>query len=474
LRPLPQGQALSRIDLNLVWVASQLLTTLGFGLALVLLAHLLKSRKSTSSTIAWLLIIIFMPYVGVPLYMMLGGRKMRKRAGRKEQVYHHRRRAPEETTGGPAERILQSFGVPPASSGNKVSLVTSGEEAYRVLIDLIDRAERSIHITTYILGKDEVGAAIVERLARRAAEGIAVRLLLDDVGSWRVGRRFLAPLVEAGAQVAYFMPMLHLPFRGRTNLRNHRKVVVVDGRHALTGGMNLALEYMGPTPDPARWRDFSVTVSGTAVADLAELFRSDWKFATHQDLPRDEHPTPAEGEPSIVQVVASGPDVAGDPLYESLVSVMFSAQRRIWVVTPYFIPDETLARALELAARRGVDVRLVVPARSNHLMADLARASYLRQVKDAGGFTLLYKPGMVHAKVVLIDSDLAVIGSANMDMRSLFLNYEASLYLYTRPQIDATAAWIQALMLECVSSLPTRNRASELAADVVRLLSPLL
>ena len=275
-------------DSNLFWLSSQLLTTLGFVLGIILVAHLLKSQRSTSSTIAWLLIIVLVPYLGVPLYLMIGGRKMRRRAESKEQVYHRRRTPPSETSGGPAERILQSFGIPPATSGNRVEPVTSGEEAYRLLLELIDKAERSIHITTYILGRGPVGQAIIDRLAKRAADGVSVRLLLDSVGSWRVGRRFVSPLTAAGARVAFFMPMLHLPFRGRTNLRNHRKIVVVDGRHALTGGMNLAEDYMGPTPDPKRWGDFSLVISGPAVLDLAELFRSDWKFATGETITKEE------------------------------------------------------------------------------------------------------------------------------------------------------------------------------------------
>ncbi|AGA29205.1 cardiolipin synthase [Singulisphaera acidiphila] len=460
---------------NLFWLSWQLLTTLGFVLGIMLVAHLLKSQRSTSSTIAWLLVIVLVPYLGVPLYLMIGGRKMRRRAESKEQVYHRRRKLPSETSGGPAERILQSFGIPPATSGNRVELVTSGEEAYRLLLDLIDKAEHSIHITTYILGRGPVGEAIIERLAQRAADGVSVRLLLDDVGSWRVGRKFVSPLTAAGAKVAFFMPMLHLPFRGRTNLRNHRKIVVVDGQHALTGGMNLAEEYMGPTPDPERWRDFSLVSSGPAVLDLADLFRSDWKFATGETIAKEEEsPYAVESNGSIAQVVASGPDVSGDPLYAALVSVAFAAKWRIWVVTPYFIPDETLARALELAARRGVDVRVIVPDQSNHGMADLARVSYLRQIQNAGGQVLLYQPGMVHAKVVLIDHDLAIVGSANMDMRSLFLNYEVAVFLYSQPQVDATAAWIETLMSQSQRGLSERGRFTQLAEDVVRLLSPLL
>ena len=274
---------------------------------------------------------------------------------------------------------------------------------------------------------------------------MAVRLLLDDVGSWRVRRRFLAPLIEAGAQVAYFMPMLHIPFRGRANLRNHRKLVIVDGRIALAGGMNLAWPYIGPPGSPDLWRDLSMVVEGPAVSELEALFASDWRFTTGRDPTRAGRPGPDPGPPgmesSVVQVVASGPDVAGDPLYESLLALIFAARDRIWIVTPYFVPDEMLARALTLAARRGVDVRLIVPERSNHMTADLARAGYLRDLHKAGGRVLLYTPVMLHAKAVVFDDQLAVIGSANMDMRSLFLNYEVALYVSSPAQVDEVAAW---------------------------------
>jgi len=470
-----EGNVPSQHSQEFYWILSPLLTYLGFLLALVLLARMLRTQRSPASTIAWLLIILLVPYVGVPLYLMLGGRKMRMRAGQKEPVYHFRRISHNGSVIGPAERVLQSYGVPPATPGNRVSALPSGEDAYRHLLELIDNAKTSIHITTYILGRDKVAEAIVARLAARAREGVEVRLLLDSVGSWRVRRRFLAPLYEAKAKVAFFMPVFHTPFRGRANLRNHRKIVVIDGRHALTGGMNLAEEYMGPTPSPKRWRDFSLAISGPAVADLAALFRSDWKFTTGEDVTTDAAPPPPlEGEQSVAQVVASGPDVAGDPLFESLVSLIFTATSRIWVVTPYFVPDETLARALDLAARRGVDVRLVVPEQSNHLMADLARASYVRELHSSGGQILLFEPVMLHAKVVLIDDHLAIVGSANMDMRSLFLNYEVALFLTSREEIEETAAWIESLMAESHAGLPIGGTYRALAEDVVRLLSPLL
>ena len=221
---------------------------------------------------------------------MFGGRKTRKMAGHKARVYRPTGNPRQDAPCGMTERILRSYGVPPATAGNAVAVVTSGEEAFRRLVALIDGARETIHITTYILGRDPVGAEIVTRLAAKAADGIAVRLLLDDVGSWRVGRKFLAPLTAAGARVAFFMPMIHLPFRGRANLRNHRKILVVDGRRAIAGGMNLAEEYMGPAPDPKRWRDLAVTVEGSAARDLDDLFHSDWQLATGEDLPREDRP----------------------------------------------------------------------------------------------------------------------------------------------------------------------------------------
>ena len=459
------------------WFLSNVLTILGFLLALALLGNVLRQRRPPVSTIAWLLTILLLPYVGVPLYLMIGGRKIRRMARRKQPVYLKLEDIPVGELGGATERVLQSHAVPPASDGNCVTLLINGEESYHELIQLIDEAQHSIHITTYILGRDAVGKSIMERLARRASAGVTVRLLLDSVGSWRVSRRFLAPLTDAGAKVAFFMPVVHIPFRGRANLRNHRKIILADDRRALVGGMNLAEEYMGPTRQPQRWRDLMVKVEGPAVVDLANLFHSDWKFATGEDLGRRRLTPRSADSPRCdtpVQVVASGPDVVGDPLYDALVSALFAAKKRIWVVTPYFVPDETLARALELAARRGIDVRLILPLHSNHISADLARSSYIRQIHEAGGSILLFRPVMIHAKVLLIDDELAVIGTANMDMRSLFLNYEVALFLYSREQVQATARWVETLIVESRQGLPRPTWARELAEDVGRLLAPLL
>src|SRR5262249_47011254 len=238
-------------------------------------------RRSPSSTIAWLLIILLLPYVGVPLYVMFGGRKMNPLARRKERIYSLPPGIAEVDSAGEAtERLLASYGVPPARAGNRFSLVCDGADAYGRVVRMIDEARATIHITTYILGGDEGSRAVIDHLTRRAEEGVAVRLLIDDLGSWRLRRRSLARLSAAGAQGAVVRPGLHVPCRGRAQLRNHRKLIVVDGRVALTGGMNLAWPYMGPPSAQALWLDIAAVVEGPAVADLEAVFASDWKFAT--------------------------------------------------------------------------------------------------------------------------------------------------------------------------------------------------
>lgn len=461
------------------WISAELTTLLGFALAVVFIAYIIRQKRSPASTLAWLLVVVLMPYVGVPLYIFFGGRKMSRMAAGKTPVYAGLAHRAAPALDLDAERLLRSFGVPEAKPGNAVEILETGEEAFTRILELIDEARSTLHVTTFILADDESGRAVLEALTRKAAEGVSVRLLLDDVGSWWLRRRTLAPLLKAGGRAAYFMPMFHLPFRGRANLRNHRKLVIADGREAVAGGMNLAASYIGLLPDPRRWRDLAVAVEGPAVADLEWLFRSDWKFATGEALADlraapgfDRPPTKSDG--ARVQVVASGPDVEGDPLYESLLSLIFFARRRVWIVTPYFVPDEMLVRSLVLATRRGVDVRLILPLRSNHPITDYAREAYIRELYEAGAEVLLYRPTMLHAKAVLFDDRLTVIGSANMDNRSMFLNYEVALYLFDEPRAADVARWIERLAAGCTVYEPKPGGLREIAENVVRLFAPLL
>ena len=460
-----------------VWLVPHISTILGFLLAVFLLSRILREHRPPASTMAWLLSILLVPYVGVPLYFLIGGRKHRRLAARKNQLYAAmlpRDDADALRALNPIERILLTGGAPRTSTGDRIQLWSSGEETFAKIMELFANAKTSIDVSTFILGGDPTGLAVVERLAARAAEGVRVRLLLDGLFLFRIKRKDLAKLTRAGGSVAVFMPLLRLPFRGPANLRNHRKIIVVDGEIAVVGGMNLADEYMGPFPRPDRWQDVALKIEGPAVAHIHNVFRSDWSFASGEPATPAAYPLLKRVGEANLQVVASGPDVAGDTYYDAILTALFQARERIWIATPYFIPDEAITRGLVLAARRGVDVMLIVPERSNHLTADIAGGSYLRQIERAGARVRPFRRGMMHAKVTLIDHDLAILGSANLDMRSLFLDYEIAAFIYTRPEIEHFEQWFQSLLRNCAPQLEEPGTVRSLAEDLGRLLAPLM
>jgi cardiolipin synthase len=319
----------------------------------------------------------------------------------------------------------------------------------------------------------------VEHLTRRARDGLEVRLLVDGLFMFRTSRRAMDELRRAGGRVAVFMPLVHVPFRGRSNLRNHRKIAVADGGRAIIGGMNIALEYMGPHPLEGRWRDVALSIKGGAAADLDALFRDDWAFASRERLeakaPDDSDVAPADenGSSASVRIVASGPDVETDTLYDAILFELFTAKERIFIATPYFVPDEAMVRALILACRRGIQVEVVLPIPSNHLMADLAGAPSLRMLQQVGARIRPYTAGMLHAKVIVVDRSLAAVGSANFDMRSLFLNYEVMALLYGKREVNLMADWFRLLAATCDDGLPSVGRLRIAAEDVAHLFSPL-
>jgi cardiolipin synthase len=290
------------------------------------------------------------------------------------------------------------------------------------------------------------------------------------------------PLRRAGGEIGRFMPVIPFTSRGSANLRNHRKVAVFDHRTALMGGRNLAREYMGPEPFPRRWRDLGAAIEGPAAYLLNEVFIADWCFATRQSPETLHAEIPAEafaacGE-SELQVVASGPDVPGDPLYEGIVAMIQEAEHSISIVTPYFIPDDVLFRSLIVKARAGRSVTLVIPARSNHRVADLARRQYLRELRRAGCRILVYTKGMLHAKAIIVDGRLGLFGSPNFDVRSLFVNFEVGVLAHSPGDMEAMKDWAAGLMAECVEAKPEPNRRRKIfgnvAEDISRLLAPLL
>lgn len=455
-----------------LWIASQLAMIGGLLLGALLVTNIVRQRGSPSAAISWLLVIVLVPYIGVPLYLLLGGRKTRRVASRKTRI-KLRQAGLKAALLTPPERLLLGDGIPPATEANRLTLHLTGEEIYSSLVNMIEGATRNIFISTFNLKNDEVGRDIVARLARRASAGVRVRLLLDSVGSLYTPRSALRPIAKAGGRYSFFLPVFRRPLGSHYNLRNHRKTVIVDGRYALAGGANIADEYMGPGPGSGRWRDLTFTLEGPAVAHCLDLFRFDWRFTTGEriHMPPARRPEPGD-DPGCakIQVVPSGPDVRGDPLYDVLLMQAFSALRRIWIVTPYFVPDEALLRALILAIRRGVDVRILVPRRSDHRLVDFAGRSYLHEIRDAGGSVLEF-PAMNHAKAVLVDSHLAMLGSANADIRSLLLNYEMGILVYSEEEIRAIEAWMQTLIRQSRPQVRRTRPIVQIGEGLARLLA---
>lgn len=460
---------------------TNLVTILGFLLALIIVRRVFAEKRNPSNFFAWFFVVIFFPVFGVPLYFMFGGRKSRKMTRIKSEITREAR----ELVGDSAEsdqleRSERKTGEG-VSNGNHFELLPDGEVAFARICEEIQNAEKTIHIATYILSKDPTGERIVELLEARAREGVQVRLLLDSVGSWyrTWGARYR--IRQAGGQVGMFMPVLPIQTQTSSNLRNHRKIAIFDGYRAITGGQNLDTRFLGATPDLARFKDFSVVTQGPAVAQLTRVFLADWAFAT-KTSPREFRDLlqykPEEAGNSTIEVIPSGPDMKSDLLWEQILRIIQEFKQSLIIITPYFIPDEVLYRSLIVKAHTGRHIRLVLPLESNHRLADIARFGYLKELHAAGVKILFYTPGMLHGKLILADDTLAMIGSANIDMRSLFVNFEIALVHYTEPDIASLTQWSEDVIKDSITYKEAVEKhgitPNKFVRDLVQLIVPLL
>jgi cardiolipin synthase len=413
----------------------------------VLGSHARRQRRHPSAAMAWVISLALIPYLALPLYLLFGSRKVPRDAAAHLPATAFKARA-SDTQAARFQHLAAAMGLPPASSYQQLEIHQDGQEALDGLRSVIASASRTLDLCTFLIGRDVLGKEVAELLMRRAQHGVQVRLLIDGIGIYLGGRVDLKRLSAAGVQVALFVSPLRSPLPGRTNLRNHRKMVIADGHRLWSGGRNLAAEYFVGDPasgqQDAPWIDLSFDVQGDIVGQAQAQFDQDWRFATQTVAPADPpvmRATPAS-DAKGAQLVASGPDQDDDTLYALLISSCFTAQARIMAVTPYFVPDAALLMALTLAARRGVVVDLVLPQKSNHTLADMARHAALREMSAAGARVWMV-PQMVHAKAIVIDHDLALAGSANLDERSLFLNYELMFAFFEPADIQRFAHWAE-------------------------------
>jgi cardiolipin synthase len=401
-----------------------------------------QERRSPTAAISWVMGLALVPYLMLPLYLAFGQRKL-------PVPVQPTAAAPPESAHWAAS-LLASFGLD-APAPAAVRFHADGRQSRDALWQLIDGARESLDICVFLVGNDAFGRAVLARLAARVRAGVRVRLMYDGMGHWVAPRRALRELAAAGAQIAVFRPLLSVGRIGPRNLRNHRKLAIADQQRLWAGGRNLAAEYFTGAHGHAPWLDLSFDLDGPVAVGAARQFAQDWVAASGRgsSSPAEvvpEFPVAARG--ALAQFLPSGPDQAEDTAHALLVTACFRAQHRLLAITPYFVPDASLQQALRLAARRGVKVTLVVPAVSNHQIADFVRGRPLRELAQAGARILLL-PVMSHAKAVVVDDTLAVSGSFNLDSRSLLLNYECAVVFYGAEEIRWLAEWIDAQTPQC-------------------------
>jgi cardiolipin synthase len=408
--------------------------------------HASGQRRHPSAALAWVLTITLLPYVGLPLYILLGTRKF-PRPMRKAPPAWRSHAADLQSC---AIATLEGMGLAPPMANQEIRFHRNGQAAWDELVALISGAQRTLDICTFLLANDATGKRVMRLLEERALSGVRVRLLLDAFGSWGTSRVKVRRLRAAGVELHWYRPLLHNPLRGQVNLRNHRKLVIADNQRLWSGGRNLATEYFTGGKNQPPWIDLSFSIDGPLAEQAQDLFNSQWPPDQSEGAAGNHKAVKAlPAGTSIVtgtvkhlaQMVPSGPDQSEDTFYDLLLTALYRAEQRVRAVTPYFVPDDALLTALCLAARRGVQVELVVPRHSNHRLADIARARALRDLVAAGGRVFL-APGMVHAKAILVDGALALGGSLNLDSRSLFLNFELMMAFYSSEDISALSHWM--------------------------------
>lgn len=458
------------------WLAvGWVLYVLGLGFWIIL------QKREPAATISWLVSLAALPYLGFAIYFFFGPQRIKRQRLRRDRSRTTLPTLPAGHTPDAAAielaRMSQAMTSLPPSTATSAQLLIDGATKYRQLNEAIAGAREHVHLEYYIFQPDRTGTALRDALIERVHAGVKVRLLMDAVGSASTRRKFLQPLLEAGGEVAWFHPLrIHWFWRRPwLNLRSHRKIVVIDGRIAFTGGINIADEEDESLGDNA-YRDLHLRLEGDVARSLQLVFLEDWAYATGKPAPHITFPASNPGN-VVAQVIVSGPDSPWEAIHRLHVSAIHAARRRVWLVTPYFVPGEAAMMALTSAALGGLDVRLLVPRNTDSRLVTHAARSYFDDLMAAGVKILEYGPRMLHSKALLCDDDLAIIGSANFDHRSFRLNFESSVMFRDRNLAADLALLIEHDCLSCTRVAPDRHRPlfrNRLPEAMARLLSPLL
>jgi cardiolipin synthase len=468
---------------------AQILAATYVAYLLLLACYIVLQKREPVATLSWILSLAALPYLGLFVFYLFGPQRIvrqRLRRGRsREGMEAYSAVCPPDAECTELARVGQATTGLPPSSATAVEWLVDGAATYAAILDAVAGAQRHVNLEYYIFEPDHAGTALRDALAERARAGVKVRLLLDAVGSSRIRRRFLQPLLDAGGEVVWFHPrQLLKPFkRPWLNLRTHRKLVLVDGTLAFTGGINIT-DAEDENRRPDAYRDLHMRITGHVVRSLQLVFLEDWIYASGQGKAHfdreDLFPSgmPGREDGTIqAQVLVSGPDSSWEAIHRMHVAAIQEASRRVWLVTPYFVPGEAARMALTSAALAGLDTRLLVPRRSDSLFVTLAARSYFDELLQAGVKIYEYGPRMLHTKAFIADDDTCIVGSANFDHRSFRLNFELSMLYHDRGLTAALETLLEQEFARATRVQPERRRPlwrHRLPEAFARLASPLL
>lgn len=453
--------------------------------------RILLTYRTTQGAIAWIIGLLGLPYIAVPMFLVFGrsrfgGYVKARRMGDKALTALLNRFERQTTSLSMPQQqhldrplqVLCKLGRQPFTEGNRCDLLKDGEATFDALIKAMENATSYILLEFYIVRSDKIGQRIKTTLEKKLSEGVQVWFLYDDVGSFGLPRAYLKELEKAGAKVASFGDGNIRRRRFQINFRNHRKLLVCDGKIGFVGGINLGDEYLGTVMNQEPWRDTHCRIEGPAVIGLQLAWLEDWNWASDEFPNLDWSPREKMPGDEQVLVLPTGPADTWETCTLFFLSCINNAQSRIWIASPYFVPDVQIVNALQLAALRGVDVRIMIPEKSDNLFVGLAAYSYLIQASQAGIGIYRYQPGFMHQKVVLVDDHYAAVGTANLDNRSMRLNFEIIAINTSQPFVGEVDAMLTEDLSHCrrmtEEDYQGRSLMFRLTCRAVRLLAPLL
>ena len=424
--------------INIVWI----------GLVIFL------ENKNPSRTVAWLLVLVLLPVLGFGLYILFG------RSYRKQKKAEAKVLSDSDRMGKAAEvqsNLLEFIDLPqnqndankrliqlllknakaPFSMKNKVTVLTNGLSKFNRLFTAIERAEDHIHLEYFIIKDDRVGNELKELLIKKVRQGVSVRVIIDDVGSMALGKKYINSLTSEGIEVYSFFKVAFPIFSRDLNYRNHRKIVVIDGIIGFVGGLNIGDEYIGNSSKFEFWRDTHLEIKGEAVYALQTIFLNDWNYVSKQVVQgAGYYPHVETHYSSMVQIAASGPDSEWKCILQAFYKMIANATEKIWITTPYLVPEESILMGLKTAALSGIDVRIIIPSQPDHFFVYWASQDNIQQLLEAGVKIYRYKTGFIHSKIMIIDQSVATVGTANLDIRSMEINFEVNAFLYDEDVIS--------------------------------------